>query len=184
MANTSTNPSLKAQKGYSHIKSFNVAGVTFDNRQKTLKKALEKKLSGQIVNVTTEQYNYEGKPAFKILADGQEIGNIRSEDKDYILKNKDRLLGITDLYINSFKNEKDEEIYYAKIDFLVKNKNTTASSENSETVQPQKEQYINPNAENTNSTPKPIYKKWQFYAAIGAACVVFYIIAVITGIAK
>ena len=41
MANRSTNPGLSAKKGYSHIKSFNVAGVTFDNRQKTLKKPLE-----------------------------------------------------------------------------------------------------------------------------------------------
>ena len=179
MANRSTNPELSARTGYSHVETFKVAGVTFDNRQKSLKKILTKKLNGKVITAGIEEYTFDGEPAIKVIADGVEIGNIRSEDKDYIIENKDRVLGVTDLYINFFENESGEKVYYAKISFLFKNKNLKQQG----APEPHLKQTV-ASTPSPTSNQKPIYKKWQFWVAIGAAAVLFYIIAVVTGLAK
>ena len=125
MASRSTNPSLKPEKGISHIKTFKVAGVTFENRQKNLAKLLKQKLNGNIINVATVQGSYNGEPTIDITANGLSVGKFHKEDCDYILANQDRIIGITDLYINDFTDENGKKTYYAKISLLIKNKNTT-----------------------------------------------------------
>ena len=101
MAKTNLTP----QKGVSHIESFKVAGVTFNDRQKNLKKILEQKQKGKVINIGIEQYDYKGEPAISVTANGLDIGNLHKEDADYVLKNRDRIIGFTDLLIDSFNNE-------------------------------------------------------------------------------
>ncbi len=178
---------LTPQKGVSHVETFKVAGVTFNNRQKNLKKILEQKQSGKAINVGIEQYDYKGEPAISVTANGLDIGNLHKKDADYVLANKDRIIGFTDLFIDKFENEESKTIYYARVELLVKNK--TASNEKSTDTETSAPTAQTPVAE-TSATQqpanvkKPFYKNWKFWVIVGAALVVIYIIANIAGLTK
>lgn len=176
MAKTNLTP----QKGVSHIESFKVAGVTFNDRQKNLKKILEQKQKGKVINIGIEQYDYKGEPAVSVTANGLDIGNLHKEDADYVLKNRDRIIGFTDLFIDSFNNEDGKLIYYARVELLVKNK---AAAETPK--QEEKMPIVETSApELPTNGKKPIFKNWKFWVAVGAALTVIYIIAVVAGFTK
>lgn len=88
---------------------------------------MEQKQSGKAINVGIEQYDYKGEPAISVTANGLDIGNLHKKDADYVLANKDRIIGFTDLFVDKFENEEGKTIYYARVELLVKNK--TASNE-------------------------------------------------------
>lgn len=171
---------LTPQKGVSHVESFKVAGVTFNDRQRNLKKILEQKQKGKAINIGIEQYDYKGEPAISVTANGLDIGSLQKKDADYVLANRERIIGFTDLYIDSFKNEENKLIYYARVELLVKNK---AAAET-----PKQEEKTPPVEVSAPELPangkKPIFKNWKFWVAVGAALTVIYIIAVAAGFTK
>ena len=76
---------------YEHI-TFKVKGVTFDNEdgksRQDIIKSMEKKLrefeDGVISLMSIEKHEYEGKPAFAILANGMQIGNVPADLAEYL----------------------------------------------------------------------------------------------------
>ena len=109
----------KPETGKSPSKKMKVAGVTFGNRQECLKKLRADKQAGKIIDVSMQEYSYQGEPAIKIIANGMEIGNLHTEDCDFVKNNQSRILGIKDLYIGYAE---DIKIYYAKITLIIQNK--------------------------------------------------------------
>lgn len=175
-----TKTNLTPQKGVSHVESFKVAGVTFNDRQKNLKKILEQKQNGKAINIGIEQYDYKGEPAVSVTANGLDIGSLQKKDADYVLANRERIIGFTDLYIDSFKNEENKLIYYARVELLVKNKATAETPK-----QEEKTPTVEISApELPANGKKPIFKNWKFWVAVGAALTVIYIIAVVAGFTK
>ena len=172
---------LAPQKGISHVESFKVAGVTFNNRQSNLKKIAEQKQKGKTINLGIEEYEYKGEKAISITANGLDIGNFHREDAQYILNNRERVMGFTDLSIDSFVNEDGKKIIYSRIDLLMKNK--TAEKNVQQDIKTE-----NPEVASVQTPPanakRPFYKNWKFWVIVGAALIVFYIISVITGLAK
>lgn len=110
---------VKSETGKSHSKKMKVAGVTFGNRQECLKRLRADKQAGKVVNVSMQEYSYQGEPAIKIIANGMEIGNLHTEDCDFVKNNQSRILGIKDLYIGYAE---DIKTYYAKITLIIQNK--------------------------------------------------------------
>ena len=118
---------LTPQKGVSHVETFKVAGVTYNNRQQNLKMIQEQINKGKKLNIGIEQYDYKGHPAVSVTVNGLDIGNLHQKDADYVLANQDRILGFINLFIDKFNNEEGKTIYYARVELLVKNK--TVSNE-------------------------------------------------------
>jgi hypothetical protein len=177
---------LTSEKGVSHVESFKVAGVTFNNRQKNLKTVLEQKNKGKRIDIGVEQYEYKGEPAISVTANGLDIGNLHKTDADYVLKNKERIIGFTDLFIDTFTNEEGKEIYYARVEFLIKNKAAVSSSQSSISADSSAQTVENPTAtvsEQTNGK-KPLFKNWKFWVAVGAGLTAIYIICVLLGLTK
>lgn len=189
--------SLTPQKGVSHVETFKVAGVTYNNRQQNLMKIQEQINKGKKLNIGIEQYDYKGHPAVSVTVNGLDIGNLHQKDADYVLANQDRILGFTNLFIDKFNNEEGKTIYYARVELLVKNK--SASNEKATKTETSAPTMQAPNAEastptvqapNTEaSTPqpptnvkRPFYKNWKFWVIVGAALTVIYIIGNIAGL--
>ena len=106
-----------------HSQKFKIAGVTYDNRQEHLAKLMQQKLSGKVINVELQEYEYENQPAIKVIANGLDIGSLHSEDALFIKENQNRVKAIKDLYISSFEDEKTKEkIYYARLTLTIENK--------------------------------------------------------------
>ena len=112
---------LTPQKGVSHVETFKVAGVTYNNRQQNLMKIQEQINKGKKLNIGIEQYDYKGHPAVSVTVNGLDVGNLHQKDADYVLANQDRILGFTNLFIDKFNNEEGKTIYYARVELLVKN---------------------------------------------------------------
>lgn len=110
---------MKPETGKSHSKKMKVAGVTFGNRQECLKRLRTDKQAGKVINVSMQEYSYQGEPAIKIIANGMEIGNLHTADCDFIKNNQPRILGVKDLYIGYAE---DIKTYYAKITLIIQNK--------------------------------------------------------------
>lgn len=72
---------------------------------------MQQKLSGQVINVELQEYEYEKQPAIKVIANGLDIGSLHSEDALFIKENQNRVKAIKDLYISSFEDEKATERY-------------------------------------------------------------------------
>lgn len=188
---------LTPQKGVSHVETFKVAGVTYNNRQQNLMKIQEQINKGKKLNIGIEQYDYKGHPAVSVTVNGLDIGNLHQKDADYVLANQDRILGFTNLFIDKFNNEEGKTIYYARVELLVKNK--TASNEKATKTEPSAPTVQTPNAEASTPTvqapnaessapqpptnvKRPFYKNWKFWVIVGAALTVIYIIGNIAGL--
>lgn len=178
---------LTPQKGVSHVETFKVAGVTYNNRQQNLKMIQEQINKGKKLNIGIEQYDYKGKPAISVTVNGLDIGNLHQKDADYVLANQDRILGFTNLFIDKFNNEEGKTIYYARVELLVKNK--TASNEKPTATENSAPTVQATNAEVTTTQPptsvkRPFYKNWKFWVIVGAVLTVICIIGNIAGLTK
>jgi len=96
---------------YEHL-TFRVKGVTFDNedgenRQSILEDIERQRRGFENGNcvVSIEQYEYEGKPAFKIYANDKQIGNAPADLCGYINSNYGRVEGFN--YISIIGGEDD-----------------------------------------------------------------------------
>ncbi len=113
---------MQPETGKTHTKAFKVAGVTYGDRQKYLKKLLSDKLSGKVINVGVCEYDFNGHKALKVIANGKEIGSLHTDDTNMIFEDTSRVVGVKDLYINSFEDENGKTVYYAKLKLILKNK--------------------------------------------------------------
>lgn len=84
-----------------------IAGVTFKNGRKsrqTILRAIyfkdEPFESGEM-ELSLQRYEYEGKPAFGVYVNGEQVGNIPAEHCEYINVNYGRLDGITHIQVYS-----------------------------------------------------------------------------------
>lgn len=92
------------------MQPFTLAGVTFDNRQDLIKHL---KLREELF---VEEWEYENKPAFKILNSNKEvIGNIRQCDVEMMQKIYDHITKSKVLGTNAFVNEDGETIISCQI---------------------------------------------------------------------
>ena len=112
-----------------------VAGVTFKNddgtsRQKILrdiynrKKPFDKKL-----DVSFEEFEHEGNPAYYVMVNGFCIGVVEKSMSAFITANRSRLLCISDFRVNWFTDDDDddddtsgERTYYANAKILIRSK--------------------------------------------------------------
>lgn len=95
---------------------FKVAGVSFGNRQQTLKVLYD---TGADFEVELRPYEYEGSPALAVLFDGFEVGSIRESDVEAvsdILENKDPFVGGE---IDVFETDEGGLMYSAKVQLVV-----------------------------------------------------------------
>lgn len=111
-----------SETGKSHIKVFKVAGVTFDDRQKYLKKLKVDKKSGKAINVKIEEYDFKGEPAIRIIANGYDVGNLHREDVAFVKSNQERILGINDFTVGEHYDENEKISYNAKVKLIIANK--------------------------------------------------------------
>lgn len=66
---------------------FKVAGVSYRNDDGTERQDLIKEIkAGKQVKITITPYQYNGKPAFGVYADGKQLGNVPSDLVDEIQK--------------------------------------------------------------------------------------------------
>ena len=66
---------------------FKVAGVSYRNDDGTERQDLIKEIkAGKQVKITISPYQYNGKPAFGVYADGKQLGNVPSDLVDEIQK--------------------------------------------------------------------------------------------------
>lgn len=107
----------ETSKGRFIAHTYNIAGVTFANddgisRQDILKELVghEKKAKCSIV-----EYSYNGEQAFKVVVNGQTIGNIRRDDIPFLGSHYNKVISVTGLLIDNFINDYGEEIYRAEI---------------------------------------------------------------------
>lgn len=113
---------MKPETGKSHTKVCKVAGVTFDDRQKYLKKLKADKKSGKAINVKMEEYDFKGEPAIRILANGYDVGNLHREDVAFVKSNQERILGINDFTVGEHYDENEKISYNAKVKLIIANK--------------------------------------------------------------
>lgn len=101
------------------VEEFKVAGVTFNNddgssRQEILKNIVD---NGGSADATFKEYEFNGKPAIAVYADGKCIGSIprgsAKEVRSLIAKDLSAIISA-----NKFVNEEGKEIYYAEITFM------------------------------------------------------------------
>lgn len=93
------------------ILSFAVSGVTFDSRQRTLAK-LYRDSDGIGIDGDLEECEYEGKPAIRVLAEGDLIGYVRKSDLPQVFGILERVEDVT-ITIDCF--EDNEKIYSAEV---------------------------------------------------------------------
>ena len=101
------------------VEEFKVTGVTFDNddgssRQEILKSIVD---NGGSADATFKEYEFNGKPAIAVYADGKCIGSIprgsAKEVRSLIAKDLSAIISA-----NKFVNEEGKEIYYAEVTFI------------------------------------------------------------------
>ena len=85
--------------------SVKVAGVTFKNGRKSRQTILRKihfkdePFDNGTMELTLQREEWEGKPAFGVYVNGDQIGNIPAEHTDYVNDNFSRLDGIVNIEV-------------------------------------------------------------------------------------
>ena len=85
--------------------SVKVAGVTFKNGRKSRQTILRKihfkdePFDKGTMELTLQREEWEGKPAFGVYVNGDQIGNIPAEQADYVNANFSRLDGIVNIEV-------------------------------------------------------------------------------------
>lgn len=104
-------PAFQGAKIVDNAHVFPVAGVTFDNRQATLKKIYNDDAYGE---TELEPYKYKGEDAIRVLHEGKDIGNIRRCDIKAV-KELIKEKYVVSLDVDNFENEDDILIYRADV---------------------------------------------------------------------
>lgn len=98
-------------------KTFTVAGVTFANDDGTSRMDILRGLVGHTdgSRCALTEYSYNGEAAYKVLADGKVIGNIRRDDLQYLIGHIDDLERVVSLDVNTFEDDDGRELYHAEL---------------------------------------------------------------------
>lgn len=97
---------------------FKLVGVTFRNNKGKSRQALLRKLNfhdepfvGK-VNFSLEKYKYNNEVAVRILANGEDIGNVPRDNLNYIIDNYDNIFDVQVLVVGGGENIDGEKINY------------------------------------------------------------------------
>lgn len=90
--------------------TFAVAGVTFDNDDGTSRQRLLKDIRarGGDADLELEEWEYKGKPACRVLVDGEQIGNVPRHKVEEVLSVLDRLEEAS-IDVGTFRPEEEED---------------------------------------------------------------------------
>lgn len=106
----------------SYHKQFKVVGVTFPCKldKKTNRQEVLEHCSKNLTYYLSE-YEYRNNPAYLVVCKehGLDIGSAPASFVDTILKYKDRDTALKCIELDYFENEKEQIIYYAKMQFIV-----------------------------------------------------------------
>lgn len=119
MANIDTTPLPSAEpvKPVETYEFYRVktVGVTFNNDDGTSRQELIRKLyyheppfANKEIELALEEYEFRGEPAFKVLADGYQLGNLSRADAKYMEENKDRCVTLCGAEIVGGDTPKDD----------------------------------------------------------------------------
>ena len=88
-----------------------IAGVTFNNDDGSSRQAILKdiKARGGDAEVELEEFEYKGKPAVRVLIDGEQIGNIPRSRVQDVLAAMDAGLTSASLDVETFRPEDEED---------------------------------------------------------------------------
>ena len=88
-----------------------IAGVTFNNDDGSSRQAILKdiKARGGDAEVELEEFEYKGKPAVRVLIDGEQIGNIPRSRVQDVLAAMDAGITHASLDVETFRPEDDED---------------------------------------------------------------------------
>ncbi len=111
------------QRKISYHRQFKVKGVTFPcsldsswNRQDILQLIIPK-----FEKLRLQEFEYKGEPAYYIVSSTHDldIGTVPADVVPRIKKYENRDYELQLIELDSFYNERDERIYYAKVQFIV-----------------------------------------------------------------
>lgn len=107
-------------------RKLKVAGVTYKNddgtsRQKILADIKKRKPPfDHHLDVSIEEFQYDGKPAYYVKVNGHTVGTVESSMSAFISANQSRLAGVSDFYVSEFEDEDTgKTIYYARAKIAV-----------------------------------------------------------------
>lgn len=116
------------------VLSVKIAGVTYKNRNKESRQDILRGLYrfSRKPKITLEEYEYKGEPAIRVLADGDDIGNIPAERVKSVQSRIDRIVDMqldVDYFVPHSERDEDDDfdedkaVYYAnlRIKYLKKN---------------------------------------------------------------
>lgn len=121
-SSTKNLPLEKFETGLTNARTFKLAGVTFEDRPHNLQVIKQCQNRGEQIKIALNKYIYDGKYAIAVTANGLELGNIKSENLDFVLDNLYRICGYEKLYINNFTNENGIIVWYGEIKLVLVNK--------------------------------------------------------------
>lgn len=121
-SSTKNLPLDKSETGLTNARTFKLAGVTFEDRPHNLQVIKQCQNRGEQIKIALNKYIYDGKYAIAVTANGLELGNIKSENLNFVLDNLYRICGYEKLYINNFTNENGNTVWYAEIKLVLVNK--------------------------------------------------------------
>lgn len=121
-SSTKNLPLEKSETGLTNARTFKLAGVTFEDRPHNLQVIKQCQNRGEQIKIALSKYIYNGKYAIAVTANSLELGNIKSENLDFVLDNLYRICGYEKLYINNFTNENGNTVWYAEIKLVLVNK--------------------------------------------------------------
>lgn len=121
-SSTKNLPLDKSETGLTNARTFKLAGVTFEDRPHNLQVIKQCQDRGEQIKIALNKYIYGGKYAIVVTANGLELGNIKSENLDFVLDNLYRICGYEKLYINNFINENGIIVWYGEIKLVLVNK--------------------------------------------------------------
>lgn len=113
VTDASTTSTPKAENPYDFLR-IKVAGVTFKNGRKSRQSILRaiKFRDGEFsegIELELKQYEWEGKPAYGIYANGQQIGNVPADMVGYISENYKRIVDFSAIEV--YGGGRDKEGY-------------------------------------------------------------------------
>lgn len=121
---------------------FNLAGVTFKNDDGKSRQTLLRKLNfkdepfSEKVNFSLEKYKFNNEDAIRVLANGEDIGNVPRKNINYVLYNYNNISDIQILTTGGGKTTDGEQINYGgKVLLSIKsNSATVKNTQNSRIV--------------------------------------------------
>lgn len=86
-------------------RAYKLTGVTFKNDDGSSRQSVLRKLKfndppfDEGVELELSRYEWEGKPALAVLANGLQIGNIPANDVGFLIENWERIIGFTNCHV-------------------------------------------------------------------------------------